>query len=246
MDKKLIKEAFVEAAGKQAEPLVDFLDGKKYTNEFLIAKKFDLPINQARNVLYKIAERNLVSSTRKKDKKKGWYTYSWKIEELKSLEFLRSLLVRKIEQLKNQINNRETREFYVCDRCHVEFNEENALLHDFTCPECGSVLVLKDNTKLVKEFRKNLDNYEGDLKIIDDEIAEEKAAEAKKIHLKEAALKREKAKARALATEKRRADAKKLKEASNPKKKAAGKAEPKKSGPVKSSEKKSSKKPAKK
>ena len=39
MDKKLIKEAFVEAAGKQAEPLVDFLDGKKYTNEFLIAKK---------------------------------------------------------------------------------------------------------------------------------------------------------------------------------------------------------------
>ncbi len=202
MDKKLIREAFVEVAGKQAEPLIDFLDGKKYMNEFLIAKKLDLPINQTRNILYKISDFGLVSSTRKKDKKKGWYTYSWKIEELKCLEFLKTMLQKKMEQLKNQIKNRESREFYVCERCHVEFNEENALIHDFTCPECGNILERKDNTKVLKEFRKNLENYEEILKIVDSEIDKEEIIDAKKIRVKDAAVKRAKAKERAITREK--------------------------------------------
>ena len=202
MDKKLIKEVFVEVVGKSAEPLVDFLDEKKYMNEFLIAKKLDLPINQGRNLLYKLSEHGLVSSTRKKDKKKGWYTYSWKIEELRCLEFLKGLLLKKIEQIKNQIKNSEIHEFYICESCHVEFNEENALLHDFTCPECGRILERKDNTKLLKEFHKNLENFESTLKNIDEEISKQQVIEAKKIKVKEATLKRTKAKERAIAREK--------------------------------------------
>jgi transcription initiation factor TFIIE subunit alpha len=211
MDKKLIKEVFSEVAGKSAELLVDFLDDKKYMNEFLIAKKLDLPINQGRNVLYKLSEHGLVSSTRKKDKKKGWYTYSWKIEELRCLEFLRNLLLKKIEQIKNQIKNRETREFYVCENCHVEFNEENALIHDFTCPECGRILERKDNTKLLREFHKNLENFESVLKNIEEEISKEQSVEAKKIKVKDAALKRAKAKERAAAREKSKKIKKELK-----------------------------------
>jgi len=199
MDKKLLKEIFGEVGGKIAEPLVDILDAKKYLNEFLVAKKLDLPINQTRNILYKISEHGLVSSTRKKDKKKGWFTYSWKIEELKSLDFLKSVLNRKLNQIHNQIKNREAREFYVCERCHIEFNEENALLHDFMCPECGSVLTLKDNTKLIKELKKNLDVYEDAMKSVDEEISKGQAVEAKKIRLKEAAEKREKARKKAAA-----------------------------------------------
>ncbi|MDD5700196.1 MAG: hypothetical protein PHH00_03325 [Candidatus Nanoarchaeia archaeon] len=202
MDKKLIREAFVEVAGKQTEPLIDFLDGKKYMNEFLIAKKLDLPINQTRNILYKISEFGLVSSTRKKDKKKGWFTYSWKIEELKSLEFLKDMILKRMEQIKNQINSRESREFYVCEKCHVEFNEENALLHDFTCPECGSILERKDNAKLIKEMKKNLENYANILKGVGEEVQKEQGVEAKKVRIKDAAIKRAKAKERAAAREK--------------------------------------------
>jgi len=243
MDKKLIKEAFVEIAGKIAEPLVDILDEKKYMNEFLVAKKLDLPINQTRNILYRISEHGLVSSTRKKDKKKGWYTYSWKVEGLKSLEFLKGMLNKRISQIGNQVKNRESREFYVCERCHVEFNEENALLHDFTCPECGSVLTLKDNTKLLKEMKKNLDNFKGMMDVVDEEIGKGQAAEAKKIRVKEAAEKREKEKKRAEAREARRKAKEKLaaeenktfkKKTSAVKAKASGtKSKPKKSGTAK-------------
>ena len=51
--------------------MVSDIISNKHVNEFIIAKKLDLTINQTRNVLYKLADEGLVSSIRKKDKKKG-------------------------------------------------------------------------------------------------------------------------------------------------------------------------------
>lgn len=174
MLKKFLKEVVVIVVGKQAEDITDLLDSKKHINEFVIAKKLAITINQTRNILYKISDHGLISSIRKKDKRKGWYTYFWKIEVFKCLEFLRNILLKKIEQISYQIKSRETKEFYVCKDCNIEFNEENALLHDFTCNECGKILTLKDNTKMLKEFRKNLDKLKRKLKFVNGEIRTEK------------------------------------------------------------------------
>src|SRR3989304_7239040 len=85
MLKKFLKEVVVIVVGKSGEQIVDLLDNEKYVNEFVIAKKIDITINQARNILYKMADHGLVSSIREKDRKKGGGTYFWKIEILKSL-----------------------------------------------------------------------------------------------------------------------------------------------------------------
>ena len=175
MLKNFLNEVISIVVGKPAEDIVNLLEGEKYVNEFIIAKKLDLTINQTRNLLYKISDSGLVSSIRKKDKKKGWYTYFWKIEFLKSLEFLRELVSKNLTQLKNQIKSRETKRFYVCERCNIEFSEENAMFHDFTCNECGEIFSAKDNEKILKEFRKNEEKLENKMKMIDAEIAVEKA-----------------------------------------------------------------------
>ena len=94
MLKKFLKDTIEIIIGKQAEGIIDLLDGKKYVNEFIIAKKLGITINQTRNILYKISDQGLVSFIRKKDKKKGWYTYFWKLERLKSLEFLKNVLLK--------------------------------------------------------------------------------------------------------------------------------------------------------
>jgi transcription factor E len=184
MLKNFLNEVISIVVGKPAEEIVSLLEGDKYVNEFIIAKKLDLTINQARNILYKISDHGLVSSIRKKDKKKGWYTYFWKIEILKSLEFLRETVLKNLTQLKNQIKSRETKRFYVCERCNIEFNEENAMLHDFTCNECGEVFSVKDNEKVLKEFKKNEEKLENKLKMIDNEINIEKE-KLEKIKMKE-------------------------------------------------------------
>jgi transcription factor E len=171
---KFLEEVITIVVGKQGEGIVGLLDGTKYVNEFLIAKKLNITINQARNILYKISDYGLVSSIRKKDKKKGWYTYFWKIEVLKCLEFLRGEILKRSDQIKNQIKSRESKVFYVCNRCNIELNEENAMMHDFTCVECGEVFTIKDNEKLLKELSKNLQRFDDKLKEIDREIQEER------------------------------------------------------------------------
>jgi len=197
MLKKFLKEVVIIVVGKQAEDIVDLLDSKKYVNEFSIAKKLGITINQTRNILYKISDYGLISSIRKKDKRKGWYTYFWKMEILKSLEFLRNSLVKKIGQINSQVKSRETRQFYICEDCNIEFNEENALLHDFTCNECGKVLTLKDNTKILKEFHKNLDKLRKELNLVNKQIENEKEKLEKKRSMEIKKAEKEKAKKRA-------------------------------------------------
>ena len=107
MIKKFLREVVIIVVGKQSEEIADLLDNKKHVNEFIIAKKLDITINQTRNILYKLSDKGLVSSIRKKDKKKGWYTYFWKMEVLKSLEFLKAILDNKIDQITHQIKSRE-------------------------------------------------------------------------------------------------------------------------------------------
>ncbi len=184
MLKKLLKKIIIMIVGKQAEELVDLLNSKKHVNEFIIAKKLDITINQTRNILYKISDYGLVSFIRKKDKKKGWYTYFWKIEILKSLEFLRGILIKRIDQINHQVKSRETKRFYICEKCNIEFNEENALLHNFTCNECGNIFTVKDNAKVLKELNKNLDKLKRELEFVDEEIKKEKER-IEKIKLKE-------------------------------------------------------------
>ena len=209
MLKKFLKEVIVITVGKQAEEIVDLLDSKKHVNEFIIAKKLDITINQTRNILYKILDHGLVSYIRKKDKRKGWYTYFWKIELLKSLEFLKRILSKKTDQIEHQIKSRETKQFYVCERCNIEFNEENALLQDFTCNECGDIFTLKDNTKLLRELKKNLDKINKELGFIEEEIKKEKEKIEKK-NLKE--LKKKEKEKKKISAQKRLLRKKSIKE----------------------------------
>jgi len=196
MLQKFLKEVIISVAGKPAEEIADLLNNKKHVNEFLIAKKLEITINQTRNILYKISDHGLASSIRKKDKKKGWYTYFWKIEVLKSLEFLQKILVKRKEQVNNQINSREIRDFYFCKRCGIEFNQENALLNNFTCNECGDIFELKDNSKVLRELKKNLNRIENELKGVEEEMEKEKSKLEKEKQKELAKTKKEVAEAR--------------------------------------------------
>mgnify|MGYP001594989595 CR=1 FL=1 len=179
MLKKFLKDVIILVVGKQAEEISELLDSKKYVNEFLIAKKMNITINQTRNILYKLSDKGLVSSIRKKDKKKGWYTYFWKIETVKTLDFLKDLFNKNIEQINYQIKSREIKDFYVCEKCSIELNEENALLCNFTCNECGNIFSLKDNSKLIREMKRQKERYEKELQEIEEDLMIEKEKDEK-------------------------------------------------------------------
>lgn len=154
----LLNEVVKKIAGKNTEAILPIMLGKKNVNEFKIADKLKLTINQTRNILYKLNAFGVVSFTRKKDKRKGWYIYFWTIDELKALHTLKTLKDKEIEELNNLLLIRQQKRFFVCTEDNIEVNEETAMHHEFICPECGKLLDLANNEKKIKEIQNRIES----------------------------------------------------------------------------------------
>ena len=216
MQQKLLRQLTEELAGELAGPVVDILYNKKDVNEFLIAKKMEMTINQIRNILYKLSAEGLVSFIRKKDKRKGWYIYYWTLNTEKCLIQLEQSLNRKIEKLQEKLGNRENRRYYFCKTCDIEVGEETALEHGFSCEECFGVYELADNEKPIRMIKLEISRRERELKIITGELGlirekiKKKRAKVEKKEAKEKAKEKEqKRKARAKERAKKKSGEKK-------------------------------------
>ena len=202
---EFLREIAIVVGGKSAGDLVNVLLNKKNVNEFFIAKKLNFTINQTRNVLYKLSDEGLVSSIRKKDKKKGWYTYFWTFNEDKALLLFTKHLSKEIEQLENQLKSRQTKQYYICRVCNFELTEDKALLHNFICPECGEVYELNQSDKPVKDINLSIGKLRAKLKIISEELKIIEHDNLKKIERENNRLAREKNKIKIKALKQRRA-----------------------------------------
>lgn len=172
MEISLFKEIVSSIAGSNATKIVDLLYQKKNVNEFLIAKKLKLTINQTRNVLYKLSDEGLVSFIRKKDKKKGgWYTYFWTLNFGKSLHKFKDKLDLEITTKKASMNTKKNNQFYICPNCHIEYSTEQALLSQYACPECGEILGLKDNSQEIADLEKGINKAQAILNEVNAEIS---------------------------------------------------------------------------
>ena len=240
MQANLLKIIVEDIAGKPATEIVKSLMGKKDVNEFLIAKKLKLTINQTRNILYKLSDSGLVSFTRKKDKRKGWYIYFWTLNSLKSMQLLERKLSESLGQLKNKLKSRKIKRFYLCGTCDIEVGEETALLNQFTCQECGQVYTLAESSKVIKEIENKVIRFEKQLSVIRGEREKLSEEDRKKVMRKESKEKRNKMLERKKKREERKKAAEKEARKAGKKtgKKVKKKAKPKKKKPVKKKGKK--------
>jgi len=182
--------------GKPSRDVAEILLGRHNVNEFLIAKKLNLTINQIRNILYRLSDFGVVSFTRKKDKKKGWYTYFWTINILRSLEVAESKVLKSIQGLEKQKSSREKKRFYRCVPCQIEVSEENALLSNFSCTECGEVYTLSESNKILEEINNALKILNSELDKINNALTIERSKIDKRIVAKDKSDKRKKSEAR--------------------------------------------------
>lgn len=208
MQVKFLKQIVGHIAGEAAIELVDLLSNKKDINEFVIAKKLDLTINQTRNLLYRLSHTGVLSSIRKKDKKKGWYIYFWTLNILRSLEILEEKLIEEIEMLNKELKNKKEKRFYKCASCGVELTEDSALLTNFECQECGEIYKLADNTPFIAEVEKNITKLNKELELVKKERELEQEKQDKKLERSIKKAEKEKKEERAARRKKKEKDKK--------------------------------------
>tara|TARA_Y100000310_G_scaffold343906_1_gene453829 strand:- start:4683 stop:5237 length:555 start_codon:yes stop_codon:yes gene_type:complete len=153
-----------ELAGEAAIPIArEIIEGKENVSEFKIAEKLEMGINQVRNLLYKLQKYDLITSTRKKDKKKGWYIYYWTFNMSHAESLFHSLHKDKLSVLKQKLENEETTEYYTCSKKCKKLDLIGAMDQDFKCQECGNLLDKVDNKKEIKQIQKEINFLENEL-----------------------------------------------------------------------------------
>jgi transcription factor E len=188
INQKEIEESIKEIIGEEALILINELKKRKNQNEFNLAEKLNLTINQVRNLIYKLDSYNLVSSIRKKDKKKGWYVYYWTYHQSRAKDLVISYKEKRINKLKNRIEDLKKETYYFCPRKCITLNLISAMENNFRCPECNYLLLEEDKEKKIRFLKRELEMLEKQLlEVRKEEI--KKPREAKKKEIKKIKLK---------------------------------------------------------
>ncbi len=146
-----------ELSGQDVIPLVRVLRKSKNISEFKLAERMKLGINQVRNMLYRMNEHNLVTSTRKKDKKKGWYIYYWTFSEFEADQLLLLQKQKKLKDLEHRLSVESSEAHYVCKDDKLRLDSSAALEYDFRCPECNNLLEIENKDKLLKNLKRDIE-----------------------------------------------------------------------------------------
>lgn len=166
INEKLIEEMVVEIAGKEGLTIYKILKNRENVNEFDIAKKLKLTINQIRNLIYKFEKYNLVASIRKKDRKKGWYIYFFTFNKKEAEKLVVKFKEEKVKKLERIIDIESEHEFYTCPNQCIRTTLENAMENNFMCPECNSLLQPEKREKNIQKIKKQTEDLKEELKRI--------------------------------------------------------------------------------
>jgi len=164
MSNKIIEEVASRVAGEDVIPLVKALKNRRDVSEFTLAKETKTEINLVRNRLYRLYNANLVTSIKKKDKKKGWYIYYWTLNMPRFRYLAKDLIKQRITQLKERLEREKSSNFFICSNNCIRLNFEQATDFEFKCPECGELLHQEDNTQKIKEIEKEIKSLEKSLR----------------------------------------------------------------------------------
>lgn len=165
----LLDEVVAEVAGRDVVPLARLLRNKKNVSEFTLADALKREINATRNMLYRLYDNSLVTFTRKKDKKKGWYIYYWTFNDPRIFDIVVLLRKKKLEKLQERLGREKGTQFYVCYAQETDekgkpkrgpvtmrLDFDQAMNYEFKCPESGQLLELEDNTERIKQIEQEI------------------------------------------------------------------------------------------
>ena len=224
LSKEMIEDLVSSLAGGETILLTDLLVDNPGISEFDLADKLEISINEVRNLIYKLQDHNLVYSTRKKDRQKGWYIYYWTFNMIHAKDLLITKKQKEIIKLEEIRDEEIEGKLYACPNRCLRMSLEDAMEHGFKCPECEKILVQEKDEKDIKKIALDIEQLKKDIhelkqlefKVVDEE--DEKKKKVKKVAKKKVVKKKIKKVKKKVKKVKKKVAKKKSK--SKPKKKA--------------------------
>ena len=152
---KSFEDSFIKVAGLIGGPeyilVAKALSTAENSTDEEIAELTQLKINIVRKSLYDLFGRSLITGTRVRDLKRGWFVYRWKAQHDQVEPFVERQKSKATLRLKQRLDYESVNEFYHCGNptC-LKYPFTKAIEVSFICQVCGQALRLLDNSKLMK------------------------------------------------------------------------------------------------
>ncbi|MDK2913103.1 MAG: transcription initiation factor subunit alpha [Thermococcaceae archaeon] len=162
-NKELIELAR-DIGGDEAIEVIKVLEKKPDITDDEIAEETGIRVNTVRKILYALYDEGLADFKRIRDKETGWYYYYWRLETKKLPEILRAKKMAELKKLKEMLEEETSEIYYWCGKeGHPKLTFDEAMEYEFQCPICGEMLMQYDNTEIVEELKKRIEELEIEL-----------------------------------------------------------------------------------
>jgi transcription initiation factor TFIIE subunit alpha len=168
LDEELIKIANL-FGGEEAVTVVRSLKklgeatDEMITNDCKGGEK-EVRLNSVRKILYKLYDHGLVSCTRVRDEKTGWFIFYWRLQPDQLDAFIRSRKKRIMDKLKMRLDFERNHTFFTCKTDpDVRVTFEEAMETSFKCAKCGKQLESSQNGDMISILETKVEQLEVEL-----------------------------------------------------------------------------------
>ncbi|AIF70209.1 transcription factor [Palaeococcus pacificus DY20341] len=162
--RKELLELAMDMGGEEAVAVIKALEKKGEATDEELAEATEIRVNTVRKILYMLYDTKLADFKRIRDKETGWYYYYWRLETKRLPEILRARKMEELRQLKKMLEEETQEVYYHCGTIgHPKLTFDEALEYEFQCPICGAMLQEYDNSAIVKDLQKRIQELEKEL-----------------------------------------------------------------------------------
>ncbi|HXZ89805.1 MAG TPA: transcription factor [Candidatus Dormibacteraeota bacterium] len=163
LDEELIKIANL-FGGEEAVTVVKSLKKLGEATDEIITNDCGIRLNTVRKVLYKLYDHGLVSCTRVRDEKTGWFIFYWRLQPDQLDAFIRSRKKRALDKLKQRADFERNHSFFICKNDpDIRVTFEEAMETSFKCGKCGNQLDSSENAQLISGLEARIEKLEAEL-----------------------------------------------------------------------------------
>jgi transcription initiation factor TFIIE subunit alpha len=161
---KELLELALDMGGEEAVEVIKALEKKKESTDEELAEITGIRVNTVRKVLYMLYDQGLAEFKRIRDKETGWYYYYWRLETKRLPEIIRAKKMAELKKLREMLEEETSEIYYHCGTPgHPKLTFDEAMEYEFQCPICGQMLMQYDNTVVVEELKRRIEELEIEL-----------------------------------------------------------------------------------
>ncbi|WP_297063345.1 transcription factor E [Thermococcus sp.] len=161
---KELLEIARDIGGEEAVEVVKALEKMKEATDEELAEKTGIRVNTVRRILYKLNDHGLADFKRIRDPETGWYYYYWRLETKRLPEIIKAKKMAELKRLKEMLEEETNEIYYWCgEEGHPRLTFDEAMEYEFQCPICGKMLMQYDNSRIVEDLKKRIEELEIEL-----------------------------------------------------------------------------------